>query len=64
MPLTWPVDKDSKDFVGQLDYLREYKEAFLQPGVVTKIIQFLYHLLSIHPMQVQFLFFLQKKIEN
>ena len=54
VPLTWPAEKESKDFVGQLECLREYKEAFLQPGVVNKIMALLFYLLGINPMYFTF----------
>ena len=50
MPLTWPVDKDSKDYAGQIESLRGYKEAIIDNNVVEKIKSYLFSLLAIHPM--------------
>ena len=49
VPLTWPVDLESKDVPAQLEYLKDYKECMLQGGVISKLLEFLLNLLSIDP---------------
>ncbi|KAJ3024199.1 Topoisomerase 1-associated factor 1 [Thoreauomyces humboldtii] len=48
VPLTWPVDKTSRDSAGQQEIQRGYKEAFLQEGVLTAVLEQLLKPLSIH----------------
>jgi hypothetical protein len=50
VPLTWPADKESTDYVGQVESLQGYKEAIMGPNVLAKIKSFLWSLLAIHPM--------------
>lgn len=50
VPLTWPADKESTDYVGQIESLRSYKEAIMAPGVLDRIKSFLLSLLAINPM--------------
>jgi hypothetical protein len=50
VPLTWPADKESTDYAGQIDSLRGYKDAILAPGVLEQIKAFALSLLAIHPM--------------
>lgn len=50
VPMTWPADKESTDYLGQIESLRSYKEAIMVPGVLDQIKSFLLSLLAIHPM--------------
>jgi hypothetical protein len=50
VPLTWPADKESTDYAGQVESLRGYKEAIMGPLVLAQIKSFLWSLLAIHPM--------------
>lgn len=50
VPLTWPADKESTDYAGQIESLRGYKEAIMEPHVLPQIKAFLWSLLAIHPM--------------
>jgi hypothetical protein len=50
VPLTWPADKETVDYAGQVESLRGYKEAIMGPQVLAQIKSFLWSLLAIHPM--------------